>query len=396
MLLAGHDFPPDIRVEIEARALLEAGHEITIVCDNRHGREPESRWEGCTVLRVPPLPRLLGRFNALVRVATFRDWHWYSFVNRVIRSRSVDVLHVHDLPMMGTALHLGRRNRKPVVSDLHENYPAYLAGYPSLRRAWYNKLLPFLWSPSRWEEYELRSALAAEHVLVVVSEAKARLVQKGVPAEKITIVENTTDVRNFLSFALDEEVLARYKDDFVILYIGGFGEHRGLDTAIEAMPPILRKIPNARLVLVGRGIFKERLEELVATYSLEKHVTFVEWQPFEKVSSYIAASSVCLVPHRSDPQTEATSPHKLFQYMVMGKPVVVSSCKPLRRVIDSTGAGLVFDAGDSVDLAEAIIRLADKDARDRLGEAGKRAVLEEYNWQKTSADLLRVYEGLGR
>jgi glycosyltransferase involved in cell wall biosynthesis len=82
--------------------------------------------------------------------------------------------------------------------------------------------------------------------------------------------------------------------------------------------------------------------------------------------------------------------------MLMGKPVVVSSCKPLRRIVEETGSGLVFEAGNSDALARAVIQLKDESLRRRLSEAGRRAVLEKYNWERTSKELVKMYEQLGQ
>lgn len=394
MLLAGHDFPPDIRVEKEARALSAVGHQVLIVCSQSSDRSSESQWEGCRVKRVPALPLLLKKLNSLIRQVSFHDWYWDRAVSQFLQEEKAEVLHVHDLPMVGTALSLGKRYGIPVVADLHENYPAALKYY-RMHPYWRQRTLGFLEAPPRWEAYEHRCALAAERVLVVVDEARTRLIEAGIPAEKVVVIENTPDVNFFSSLPLDEEIIAQYRNEFVISYIGGFGgKHRGLDTVIEAMPAIRKEIPNARLLLVGKGSIKPLLEKMVAERSLNGRVTFIDWQPFEKVPSYVALSAICLVPHQSNPHTEATSPHKLFQYMLMGKPVVVSTCKPLRRVVEETGSGLIFQAGNSDSLARTVVQLKDEEMRRRLGEAGQRAVLKKYNWGQTSRKLLRVYEQL--
>lgn len=398
MLLARRDFPPDIRVEKEARALVAAGHQVVIVCDQLRNRPLDGRWEGCQIRRVPSSQsRVSNRLNYFLRLLTFRDWRWYGQARQLLCSQGIDVLHVHDLPMVGTGLALGRRFGVHVIADLHENYPAALTYYGSGKISWRGRLLEFLYTRSRWEAYEHRCALAADRVLVVVDEAKARLIDVGVPEDKIVVIENTVDTERFLGLSVGEEIISRYAADFVIAYIGGFGgAHRGLDTAVEAMPAILREIPNARLLLVGEGAIRPKLEEMIAQRSLSERVTFVDWQPFEKVPSFIRASAVCLVPHQSNAHTEATSPHKLFQYMLMGKPVVVSNCRPLRRVVEETGAGVVFQAGDSRSLAQAIVGLRDEGLRERLGKMGRRAVLNKYNWRETSKKLLSVYDELDK
>jgi glycosyltransferase involved in cell wall biosynthesis len=75
-------------------------------------------------------------------------------------------------------------------------------------------------------------------------------------------------------------------------------------------------------------------------------------------------------------------------------PERLRTCKPLRRVVEETGSGLIFHAGNSDSLARAVVQLKDEGLRRQSGEAGRRAVLEKYNWARTSRELLRVYEQL--
>lgn len=328
--------------------LCSAGQRVVIVSSALRGRPLQDRWEECEIVRVPTPAWLLRKLNALAFWTTFFHPQWARVVAHLVRERQIDALHVHDLPMVRTALVVGRRYGIPVVAHLHENYPEVRRYYQSKEQPWYRRLMVTFDTTRRWQAYERRCAQAAYRVLVVVDEAKARLVEAGVPAGKIAVVENTKDAGYFCELPIDEDILSEYEGEFVVSFVGWFGgAHRGLITTVKAMPMILEEIPNARLLLVGDGPIKPLLEDIVAQQSLEKRVTFIRWQPFEKVPSFIALSTVCLVPSESNPQTEATIPHKLFQYMLIAKPVVVSSCRPLRRVVEETGAGLVFEAGNS-------------------------------------------------
>jgi len=391
MVLANKDFPPDIRVEKEARALRDAGYNIMILCASKGQRPLVDEWEGNKVIRMPALPWVFKATDWLFRSITFHDLQLGKYLPAAIRENNIELLHVHDLLMLGTALTGAKKYGIPVIADLHENYPAALRYYLT-GRSITNPIKWLLYKPSRWQAYEKKSALQADHVLVVVDEAKDRLEAEGIPGDMITVIENTVDVGHLSSISLDDELIQSYKDEFVISYIGGYGgQHRGLDTVIEAMPQILEYIPEAHLLLVGDGPIKAVLQQMVAERSIESKVTLINWQPFEKIPSYIALSDVCLVPHHSNEHTEATSPHKLFQYMWLRKPVVVSSCKPLKRVIEETGGGLVFQAGDASSLAETVVQLQDPQLRHNLGETGYRAVKEKYNWQNTSEKLVGVY-----
>lgn len=388
MVLAAGDFPPDIRVEKETRALRDAGHEVTIVCRDLLGRPRRDSWEGCTVLRLDDPGGAAGH---VLRSVAFVDPWWTRSLKEVARDEHVDVLHVHDLPLLGAVLRVGL----PVVADFHENYPAAISDERHERGGARATLLGIVSNRRRWESYERRAACASAQVLVVVDEARDRLAAIGVPRERIAVIENTEDPERFL--AIPVEPVPELEGRFVLSYIGGFGgRHRGLDVAVRAMPAVTAAVPEALLLLVGDGRARPDLERLVQKLRLDEHVRFLPWQPFERVPSLIAASDVCLVPHRSGAHTEATSPHKLFQYMLLGKPVLVSSCRPLERVVAATGAGLVFEAGNPESLAARAIELADPALRERLGRAGRKAALGPYSWNETAKRLVEVYAGLAR
>ena len=394
MVLAGRDFPPDIRVEKEIRALQAEGHQCFVICDHISQKPFRDEWDGSVILRIPLLSLMFRKLNSLIFRLFFLNIDWFRNLLRIAREESLDVLHVHDLPMTGTTLRVGKVLKIPVIADFHENYPAALRYYRPVAKTVLQKILGDSQGSYRWRRYEKRAAKKADQIIVVVDEAKERLSGEGIDPQKIVVIENTIDVDHFLSLGRNNEILDKYHGQFLISYIGGFGSHRGLDTAIKAMPKVIERIPSARLLLVGKGRIKPALQILAESLGIESHVTFEDWRPFAEVPGYIQASQICLIPHQSNPHTEATSPHKLFQYMLMEKPVVVSSCKPLKRVVEATGAGLVFSAGDSEDLAGVILRLEDETLRNDLGRAGKQAVLDRYNWERTSRDLARLYENI--
>lgn len=395
MVLDGRDYPPDIRVEKEVRALQSQGHRCAVICENPELKPYRSEWEGSIIFRISHPSFLLRKLNSFFYRAFFFNLQWFTHLLQIGREESLDVIHVHDLRMAGTALWAGKALRIPVIVDLHENLPAALTYYGRSADTLNKKIVALFDSGSRWQRYEKRAAWRADRVIVVVDEAKSRLIKLGIDPQKITVIENTIDVDYFFGLGISDEIVERYDDEFLISYIGGYGGyHRGLDTAVQAMPKVIKGIPQAKLLLVGKGKIKPVLEKMVKDLQIEGHVIFEDWRPFNEVPSYIQASKVCLIPHQSNPHTEATSPHKLFQYMLMERPVVVSSCKPLKRVIEETNGGLVFSAGNSDELAEVLLRLQDENLRLELGRAGKRAVLERYNWEYTSKDLIKLYGNL--
>jgi glycosyltransferase involved in cell wall biosynthesis len=153
-------------------------------------------------------------------------------------------------------------------------------------------------------------------------------------------------------------------------------------------------MPDLKLVLIGPGGSEaEDLQALAAKEGVSERVELTGWQPFSKIPTYIAASRIGLVPHLQNSHTDTTIPHKIFQYMLMGKPVVVSSCQPLKRIVEETGSGLIFKAGDSKELAKQILQLYEnKQLREDCGSQGREAILQRYNWTVEGEKLCRLYK----
>jgi glycosyltransferase involved in cell wall biosynthesis len=393
MVLSDKDFPPDIRVEKEARALAARGHVVTILCDRSGAAPLAESWEQCQIVRVRRHRGVLGKADTAASLITGYSGRWAGALARVVEERRIGVIHVHDLPMLGTALEVGRRKRVPVVADLHENYPALVAlSNNRSETPWFRRALN---SPARWHRRERRWLPLTARTIVVVEEARARLVAAGLPADHIDVVENVEDLGAFSRSGIDEELAAQYRGPFVVLYVGGLdGPHRGLASAIEAMAEVCRVIPTATLLLVGAGYLRPQLESLARGMPCASRISFAGWHPFSKIPTFISLAAVCLVPHLSNELTETTSPHKLGQYMLMGKPVVVSSCGPLKRVVQRAGSGVVYAAGDSRALAAAILSLRDERVREQYGRKGLDAAQRYLNWESASASLQRVYEAL--
>jgi glycosyltransferase involved in cell wall biosynthesis len=388
MLLIGHDFPPDIRVEKETRALLAAGHRVVLVCENRKGRSVRENWKGVEIIRLPQLPLWSRRLNTAILFVTLHAPLWERAIKKIVQVEKPDALHVHDLPFIGPGLRIARKSNMPLIADLHENYPAWV----QIRRTSVNHN-PIEWlafNPRRFARYEQRVAPRCDYVVVVVEEAAERVKDLGVDAEKIVVVGNTEDVGAVRD--VTDQGIDLPSSDMMLLYVGGFGPHRGLDISIKAMPKILEQIPSAMLVIVGNGPDRASLEWLARQLDVTEAVRFEGKQPFAKVHAYIQASDVCLVPHIANPHTNTTMPHKIFQYMYMRKPVVVSNAIPLARVVRESDAGLIFESGNPTSFAHCVLKLEDGVLRNRLGENGHDAVISRHNWRYDAQRLVELYQ----
>jgi glycosyltransferase involved in cell wall biosynthesis len=391
--LPGTDFL-DIRVSKEARTLLGAGHELSLLTVGVNHRPAREVIDGINVIRTgvrsPGTARLV--WETLRFSASFVDSFWKQALAAAVQEVGPQALHVHDLPLVPTALKVARDFNLRVVADLHENYPEGKREWRTGITGMALNLINPIW---RWKQVEKSCLRQVDRVITVVDEGKEHYVNDcGVPPEKVTVVMNVED-DYYAQLPVDEAIVKKYEPFFTVAYIGNFGVHRGVQTAIGAMPRIVREIDNVRLLLVGTGDNMDEMKALSIKLGVARWVEFAGRQPFELVPSFVAASRICLVPHVASGHTDSTIPHKLFQYMAKGRPVIVSSAKPLARIVTETGAGLVFRSEDADDLAAAVLKIhADRQFEEGLGRAGAKAVRERYNWRQEGMNLVALYREL--
>lgn len=391
LMVLDQDFPPDPRVENEALSLLDAGFEVTVLSIAPDERAAVEMYQGIRIIRDRLPKSMRNKMRGLAGTFPFYTWYLTKRIRQVYKRYPFDALHMHDLYLFGSGLRVGKALGKPVIGDLHENWVEALKHYAWSTRFPGNLVV----SIPRWEHLEKKWVHAVDQLIVVIEEAAERNRALGVPDTRITTVPNTIKRDAFDAYPRDEALIQRVESPLTITYTGGMDIHRGLASVIKAMPKVLAEQPLARLILVGDGRIKPELERLAQELGIADHVWFEGWQPQALLKSYILGSDICLVPHLKTVHTDATIPHKLFHYMYYEKPVIVSNCRPLKRIVEAEEAGLVYTAGDAISLAGAIAKLS-RSVADRLemGQKGKAAVLERYNWDATVQGLIGVYQSL--
>ena len=392
-------YPPDMRVKKETDALTRAGFRIHLLCLRKEGQDYQQEVDGISITRIDAGKNNLQlAIRDVVMSLTFTHPEFMRAMPGWISKNNLTVIHVHDLPLAGTALALRKKHRIKVVVDLHENYPEALRTWFEWKKGFLVRIKNALFmNPNRWTRHERKAVRKSDYVVAVVDEMKNRLVrQHGADPEKILVISNTED-KSFLNQSADPIVYKDYSDKFRVLYSGGIGPHRGVDTVIEAMK-YLRDYPQIVFIIIGSGSddVMIHLKKLVAEHDVDKQVYFLGYQPFQQFYSFMHYADVNIIPHKSNAHTDNTVPHKLFQAMMSSRPVIVSSSDPLKRIVSTTNAGLVFEAGNAKDLASAILKLyEDRELAATLAVNGFKATAQgTLNWDHEQSELIRFYSTL--
>ena len=174
----------------------------------------------------------------------------------------------------------------------------------------------------------------------------------------------------------------------VLLYTGMLDAGRGLDVAIRAIPEVLKEGLDLLLIIVGSGSSEGVLKLLASELKVKDHVFFAGWVDHTFIPSIIAASDICIIPHNVTEHTNTTIPNKIFDYMLLKKPVVVTNARPLKEIVLSHQCGRVYKDKDVNQLARILIELQNKDERIKMGESGFKAVKQKYNWSNDERILI--------
>lgn len=388
-MILDNEFSGDLRVENEVIALQSAGHQVFVLCLNFGARNSFEHFYGAEIIRISiskfVKKKLVGLNNTIFNLYPI---FWSIQIKKFIVEKKIEVLHVHDLWMLNSVYRSNKKFNLPVVADLHENFVHALNHYRFANTFPGNILI----SKKKWKQSELEWTQKANQVITVIEEAVDRYISIGVQEERITVVPNYLNMEKFLSLPLDENTVHKFKESFTVTYVGGFDTHRGLESVIKSIPLLIKRIENLKIVMVGSGSNFDSLLLLAQKLHAENYISFEGWRPHELLPSYIKGSDICLIPHLKTEHTDNTIPHKLFQYMFFEKPVIVSNCNPLVRIINETNAGLIYDSDNEIDLSEKIISLYNASyLMKEMGKKGKEAVISKYNWEIAAKELNKVY-----
>jgi len=385
------DYPWDVRVE-KISDSLSKNHEVHLVCRNSARRLRCERINGFTVHRLPSLPTVFGRLQRLIGFPVFFNPFWIYAILKTVRNVKADLILVRDIPLALTAVLAGRLLRIPVVLDMAENYPAMLED----QRLYSPKgaIGRIARHPAAARFVEKIVLKQVDHIVVVVEESRDRLIGMGIDANRITIINNTPPVDRWGESAPSTVVSGDHNTAHFV-YLGNLDGSRGIDTAIRAAGLLKNRGHCVKLSIIGTGPNIEQYRKLAETLGVTDRVAITGRLEFAKVEAIMAQANVGLIPHYGTGAWNSTIPNKLFDFMAMSKPVLVSNTRPTERVVDEVQCGIVFKERDAEALAAAMMAMENKALRDQFGKQGREAFLKKYNWSVDERRLLESLESAG-
>lgn len=366
------------------QALIQAGYEVDVLCLRGSDDLRVSREHGANIYRIKALSRKRGgRLRYLAEYGTF----WLSamwFLTRRQITQHYEVILVLTLPdflVFSTAF--ARLFGAKVIIDMRECMPEmYKSAYGTDNGLGMKAVVAS-------EQLSLRFA---DMALTCTDQMRETYASRGANPQKIGVMLNVADPSrtNHPSLPDPDKPLDA---PFTIVMHGTIKERYGHRVLIEAMARVVQLLPQARLVIMGSGPDRAMLENLAFDLGLDDVVEFAGFVPEAELMRQLHAADCGVVPLISTAETELIHTFKMFEYMALGVPVVISRTWAVDAYFDNSTVAF-FEPGNSEDLARAIVELHDDPAR--RYHLAKNALdwYEKYGPMQQREEFLKVVEKL--
>lgn len=347
--------------------LAKAGYEVHLLAQG----SGETAYKEAGVI-IHPLPKSEGRWQRYARVAQ---------IAKAAADLKADLYHVHEPDLLGPVIK--RVGSRPVIYDVHEIYLDLLRS-----STWIPRLVRPL-VVRAWDMWEQRLVQRCAAVIVVTEPQSQRYVR---------LHNDVRIVANYPDLSCNEGLPAVERDGMTCVFTGVLRPDRGISNMFEALASLKRRGLLVRLVLAGNPISGQYLTSLLdeaKALDIGKQVRYCGVLSKRDALLLQHQASIGLIADLPYNYFTAALPTKLVECMSMGVPVVCSDLPIYRQVGGDTGAAIMIDPTKPEQIADAIESLVRDPARAyRMGEAGKAAVRDRFNWQVESTKLLDLYRQL--
>lgn len=385
-----------------ARALVDAGHEVVLICEvPNHPKGviwPEYRGkvfsreqlDGIDVVRV--WVRTSPEKTGGSRIAFYLSYMVMAVAAGLALARGrFDVVFATSPPLFvafaGVVLSILRRT--PFVAEVRDLWPAAAEAMGELRNA-------SAIAVARWMEKTCYRR--ARRVITVTQGWRSHLLERGVPASKVALVPNGANTKVFHPRPQEADKLRASlgcEGKFVAVYVGLHGLAQGLEVVLKAALR-LRENSDIAFVLVGEGPRKEALVRLAEELSLP-NVAFLDEVPRETAAAFLSMADLALVPLRGLDLFKGQVPAKLYDAWACGCPVVAAGHGELAEVVRDADGGICVGPEDDAAMADAIRHYRGHPEQClEAGENARKFILANYTREAQARSFVSTLNGAVR
>jgi len=312
-------------------------------------------------------------------------------LDEIIPEIKPDILHAHSPALNGlAALKAAKRHNIPLVYECRAFWEDAAVDHGTTTE---NSLRYYL--TKMLETFVFKKTDA---ITTICEGLRADICKRGISAEKITVIPNAVDIERF-SYGLkaDESLRSQLtlQNKIVLGFIGSFYAYEGLPLLLEALPKILEKQPETRLLLVGGGPQEALIKQKVQELKLDDQVLFTGRIAHDLVQDYYNQVDIFVYPRLPMRLTDLVTPLKPLEAMAQGRLVIASDVGGHIELIKHGHTGYLFEAGNAEALANTVLDLLNqREQWDQLRTAGRQYVEQERNWTTSVSNYKAIYARL--
>ena len=331
--------------------------------------------------------------------AGLREWREIgslsTAIERLCDDWRPDILHAHSPALGGqAALRAAKRLGIPLVYEIRAFWEDAAVGNGTGHEGSLKYRLT--------RQLENHVVSQADAVVTICEGLRTDLIARGHDASRISIMPNGVDMAMFGTPPQRDDALAgelglltEGKPCPVIGFIGSFYDYEGLDDLIAAMPALIARQPDARLLLVGGGPKAEQLRAQADSSTAAAAIRFVGRVPHDQVERYYALADIMAYPRKKSRLTDLVTPLKPLEAMAQGKIVAASDVGGHRELIADERTGKLFAPDNAAACADALSRLLEqRDNWKSYREAGREHVARRHDWAANVQRYQDVYQRL--
>ena len=371
----------DGRVMRYAETLVKRGDHVDVIALRWKGKSSYETINGVNVYKIQQ--RSLdekGKFSYLFKLLLFFVRSSF-FVTCQHFKRHYDLIHVHSVPDFEVfATLIPKLWGAKIILDIHDIVPEFYASkFRTEKNSFVFRLLLFI---------ERISGSYADHVIIANHIWQKTLVNRSVSKDKCTVILNYPDESIFY-----KRTCPKNEGKFILMYPGTVNWHQGLDIAIKALALIKDQCKNVELHIYGSGQNSDSLLHLIEELDLQERVILNGFLPISQIAQIMASADIGIVPKRNDPFGGEAFSTKIFEFMSLGVPVIVSKTK-IDDYYFNDSLVQFFKPEDEIDLARCIRLLVNnKELRDKLIE-NSNIFIRDYSWDVKKNEYLKIVDEL--
>lgn len=397
ILFLTDNFPPEVnapatRTLEHCREWVKAGHEVTVI--TCHPNYPigkvydgyKNSWktkevvEGINVIRV--WTYITSNKGFFKRILDYISFSFTSFFAGLFLKCDVIVATSPQFftALSGRTLHFFKR--KPWVMEVRDLWPDSIKSVGAMKDG---LVLKYFSKEEKW------CYKSADRIVVVTDTFKKIISEKGIPAEKISVVKNGANFDLFRPREKSPELVKKYglEGKVVLGYVGTIGMAHKLDFLIDCV----KGLPDCKLMILGAGAEKDALVEKVANENID-NVFFVDPVSKDKVADYVGLQDLALVNLRRDPLFTTVIPSKIFETAAMRVPIMLGVDGEARSLVEHYGAGLFYEPENKDDFLSKLNRMLIDRVLYAACQQGCDSLARDFDRKRLAQDMLEAVEGV--